>query len=407
MTRPALGALTVLLLAGSVPAQQGGQQIPQQGDTEQRLKDLEQEFEEMWKELKAARSEARTARPGTSKFLITGYGSAGYTDVQRENSTFGAGFNPIFLWWISDRLYFEGELELELENQGTNAALEYGDLSYVVSDFGTLTMGKFLNPSNYFIDRLHPAWINKLPDRPLPFGDPGLMPESQLGIQLHGAVPIASSSLQYALYVSNGPALLTDSAEEAGRLSDTNFDDNNNSKTLGGRIGYRPRSGMEVGVSLESARVGASGDPDFEGVRASILSLDFNYAREVESLRGRVDVRGQWIRSKVDNAVYDPTGALGFGPLSFDNEREGGYLQAAYRPSKAEGFLENIEPVVRYDFLAQPGGNPAQVDERRWTLGLDYWVGPSAVFKVAYRVEDQDSLGEDSNAFLAQFAIGF
>ena len=54
-----------------------------------------------------------------------------------------------------------------------------------------------------------------------------------------------------------------------------------------------------------------------------------------------------------------------------------------------------------------PDGNPAQFDETRWTLGIDYWLRPNAVFKLAYRIDRSDDPGEDANALLTQFAIGF
>lgn len=376
--------------------------------TDERLKELEQDVDQLSKELKAVRSETDASRPGKTNFLLTGYGTAGFVNAKGKNSTFSSQFNPIFLWRLDDRLFFEGEIELKLSQDQTETGLEYAQLSYVLNDYATIGAGKFLNPANFFIERLHPSWINKLPDKPVALGDQGLMPEGEIGVHVHGAIPLPSSSLQYALFVSNGPQLVTDTPDGAGLVSQDAFLDNNNGKALGGRIGYRPLDGMEFGYALEWGTVGASGDPEFNDVNALFQSVDFSYAHEVTSIGGQIEMRGQWIWSHIDRAIYDASGALGFGPLSFDNRSNGGYVQVAYRPSDAESsVLKNLEGVVRFDELNAPAGDPYRVDESRWTLGVDYWCGPSSVFKLAYQFDDTANPGKNSNAVLAQFAIGF
>ena len=52
-------------------------------------------------------------------------------------------------------------------------------------------------------------------------------------------------------------------------------------------------------------------------------------------------------------------------------------------------------------------GAPEQFDEQRWTLGLNYWLAPSSVVKVAYQFDNRNAGEKDRDAFLAQFAIGF
>ncbi len=58
--------------------------------------------------------------------------------------------------------------------------------------------------------------------------------------------------------------------------------------------------------------------------------------------------------------------------------------------------------------LDQPVGAPIGFSEKRLTVGLNYWMGPSAVCKVAYRFADvDDPTVRDDNAFLLQVAFGF
>ena len=73
-------------------------------------KETQETFDDYDKQLKSIKSLATTAQPGTTKPLITGWADVGFQDRKGENSTFSASFNPIVLWKLTDRLFFEGEL---------------------------------------------------------------------------------------------------------------------------------------------------------------------------------------------------------------------------------------------------------------------------------------------------------
>ena len=91
---------------------------------------------------------------------------------------------------------------------------------------------------------------------------------------------------------------------------------------------------------------------------------------------------------------------------SFDNKRNGGYIQLAYRPSQIEmDVIPDLELVGRYDTLNQPSGAPV-FDTTRWTLGLNYWFGPSFVMKLAQQFEDPEGGSTEMSTFF-QVAIGF
>jgi hypothetical protein len=364
---------------------------------------------------------AKDSFPGSTKMLLGGYGSAtfmatrgGYgpaapvpPDSRDANSSFTATFNPIFLWKLSDRLLFEGEMELELEGSDTSTALEMAQISYVLNDYVTIGAGKFLNPADYFVERQHMAWVNKLPDKPLAVYD-GLMPESLLGVQVRGGIPVGPTKIGYAFFAANAAALTTTPADpanpiELGTLSFDNFDNSNGHISVGGRIGFYPIPELEVGYGFQTSAVGPRGS----NIRALLQSADLSYVRDSEVLKGTVNLRGQWVWSDVDSFTYDASGSGGFGPLTFNNKRNGGYAQLAYRPSKLENsIVKNLEPVVRYDMINQKK-TPVGFDERRLTVGLNYWIGPSAVVKVAYEFDRQNGTGENGNAFFSQFALGF
>ena len=46
-------------------------------------------------------------------------------------------------------------------------------------------------------------------------------------------------------------------------------------------------------------------------------------------------------------------------------------------------------------------------DEHRYTVGLNYWLTPSSLVKAAYEFDRQNGTGQNGEAFLLQYAIGF
>ena len=187
-------------------------------------------------------------KPSKTQFMIRGYGHTGLNFMsngdEKESSFVGSAFAPIFLFKHSDKLMFEAELEFVLENNELEVGLEYADVMYVLNKNMTVRAGKFLLPFGTFMERLHPAWINRLPTKPLGFGHDGIAPSSGIGVELRGAFDLGGPSLNYSVYSTNGPRLKdgSEEPEEAGMLIFQNYEDNNNSKAFGGRIGVLPFS---------------------------------------------------------------------------------------------------------------------------------------------------------------------
>lgn len=341
----------------------------------------------------------------TTNFHIAGFGVGTFENRNGSISNFSATFNPIFLWELSPKLLFEGRLELELSGSGTNLELEYAQLLYLLNDYITLGAGEFLTPSNVFVERFEALWINKLPDRPIAVYD-GILPERSIGFQIRGGFPIGPTRANYAFYVSNGPNLNVFDPSRAGTLDFNNFSDNNDNKAVGGRVGFLPVPGVEIGYGFEVANPGTQGT-DFADVGSFLQSVDLNVTRNSDLLKGRIDLHAQYAWSKVDRATYDPTGAFGFGPLSFASKRDGGYAQIAYRPTQAETeFLRNFEFIFRWDHLSRAPSGLGVPEEQRWTLGLDYWLGPGTALKVAYEW-DQLRGQPNTNALFLQAVAGF
>jgi hypothetical protein len=363
-----------------------------------------EDIDSLEKRLAELQGQASGSKPGKRRFMVTGFAFGSFENVRGADSTFNAGFNPIFLYSPSDRVLVEGQAEFELEDSETVTKLEYIQLSYLLNDHMTLGVGKFLNPANFWKERLHPNWINKLPDEPIAFDQDAILSESQVGVQVHGVFPVASSKMEYSVFVSNGGSLVTDDPGAYGTMQFDNYTDTHNSKDVGGRLGYFVLPELEIGYALEYDANVTPSSSDSGDAKAVIQSVDVNFTRTLTG--GRLDVRGQWSFASLGNVVFDPTGAGGFGPVSLDNSRDGGYLQAAYRPSNSKSDLLNkLEGVVRYDAINLPSGAPEGVDESRVTLGLDYWSAANSVFKLAYEIDDKHG-GVDSNAVLFQWAVG-
>ena len=345
---------------------------------------------------------------GTTLWMIVGDASAGFISPDDADSTFTVDFSPLFLWQLQERLFLEAGVDFSLsndpngDNAETNVDLGPADISYLLNDYVAIVGGQFPVPFGMYHTHLDPPWINKFPDDPLPFGDNGISPDLGLGVMATGAFPVGPTKFNYGVYVANGPVVLTSDSDTAGSLSFEDWNDVNNNKSVGGRIGFLPIPSLEIGYSIQCARVNPDG---FHEVNALLQALDLNFVRDFAPLQGRVTVRSEWVWSNVDKATYLPQPPLGLG-RRFDNDRNGGYVELAYRPSMLESkILRKLEFAVRYDILRASGQAPGGGTEHRWAVGLDYWINPNAVIKTAYVIDDKES-GPDQNVVMVQVGIG-
>jgi hypothetical protein len=344
--------------------------------------------------------------PGVSNYELGGSAVVTYQDRDKVDSTFGATVAPILLWKPTDKLLLETQIEFSLSGEETEVGLGQFQISYLVNDYVTLGAGRFLIPFGNFWERWHPPWINKLATMPLVY-ERGLTGESGLGVQVRGGFPIGNAKMNYAAYYVNGPDFNSSTLRSAGTLGFENFRDNNNGKTFGGRVGFLPIPELELGYSFLTGRVGDSGS-QFRGVDTFVHGVDLSYNREIEEIKGRVDFRAEAVWVDTDRAIF--TGP--FDPFTFDNKRNGWFVQGAYRPTLSDvtfgdGIaLKNLEFVVRYDQLRESGPGTRGADHDQLTLGVDYWIQPNIVWKVAYMRDDVRG-DKDQDGLFMQFAVGF
>jgi len=414
-------------------------------------------------------NQSEDSKEGRRKFLFTGCANI---DVDIDGNKFNSagialGFMPIILWKPSKNLLFESHFHImagsgtpltntssssggsmagmimrsanpaSVQHSTTTTAststasssststasimLAYADLVYFINPYVTLTGGMFLSPFGLYPERLHTPWMNRLPDAPAGMGNDQVLPETELGVQLRGGIPIGKIKVLYAMYVSNGPSLVDDSSKNAGRLSYDNLVDNNKNKALGGRIGFLPlpnNRSLEIGFFGQRARVGQDLVPH-AGVMAMLSGADISFHHYFGFIKGAVDLKGQYSAVSVDKVYYrsNPGEILNVpaedvnlqdSTYRFNNVTKLYYMMISYRPTASNNFLKNTEYVFRYDILKEPSFSRWNNSGSRFTMGLIYWLESRSAMKLAYQVGISDNVfTKNQNMLMLQWVIGF
>ena len=360
---------------------------------------------------------------------MAGYADVGYAFASGEDGSFVVGsFSPIFHYQYRDLVMLEAELEISIDETGaTEFEMEYLTIDYFLNDYVALVGGKFLSPIGQFRQNLHPSWINKLASAPPGFGHDGAAPTSDIGVQARGGFPIGGIFANYAAYVSNGPELNSvfedDEFELEGIRAEGFGSDADGEKVFGGRFGFLPLPGLEIGISaatgkatvtaLELAHGGDEEDEHVEKFKFVLLDeedpeepqepgfdLHDEQARDYDVFgvdfvygNGNFQLRGEYVKSKVGAADEGVTASEGATWESW-------YTQAAYRVPRTK-----IEPVIRYTDFNSPHSSQ---DQTQWGFGLNYLISSNVIAKITYELNDgQHGSIADINRWLIQLAYGF
>jgi len=429
----AIGAAVIATsLASTVPARAGAddpllERIEQLEAELQALREQVTQTEETAAQAEETAEEARqTANAvdadvngGDMSWHIAGYTHAGavVTDGDSEDSFLFGGFNPAFHFQYRDLVMFEGELEVTQTDNETEVELENAQINLLLHDNLTIAAGKFYSPVGQFQERLHPAWINRLPDAPAGFGHGGIQPLTDVGLMARGGVRVNDDMrVNYAIAVGNGPRLGHGGVELEGFASD-----DNDNKSFAGRLGFFPIPELEVGGSFMVAELVGPENHETE----MLTDIDFDlWGADFAYVRGPWRFRGEYLNAEatgfppeeehVEVAINPAAVDDGHGAeesLAEDTEWEAWYLELAYRMS---GLTEhpvgrNFEPVVRYgEYEVRGDHEAAEQSENRFNVGLNYWFAPSIVLKASVEWRDfaADEL-DDETRLLFQLAYGF
>jgi hypothetical protein len=314
-------------------------------------------------------------------------------------------YTPWILLQLNKRVLVSGELSFS--NSGVGLGQAQADI--VINDWLTMTLGYFLAPIGFWNERMDPEWINKLPDEPLVLRQ--VIPDglALTGLQFRGARYLFGSpvKMEYSVFATNGLGVpgagkAADWAD-LGALTGTTSGINQGA-AYGGRLGFWiPSYGINFGVS-EIANA-----PYFHaaGVITSLWQPYFNYHYGNWDFRFEYGQNYERTRPFIGNSI----------------ERNGFYTQIAYRNYQAiHKHLQRLEYVFRYSDARFRGidqaavaanvssfGTPmdAPVDRNQYTIGVNYYLYPSTIFKIAYQINQELHTDFKDNVFFFQFATNF
>jgi len=345
------------------------------------------------------------------KFKLSGYAFMNYVKPAGENGGFvEAAFDPIFTWRASDKLFFQTEVEFVSSGESYDGSfeLEFLTLNYIINKHMTFYAGKFLGPLGTFQARYHPAWINKSITKPIGFGNSvnglkRLEAGSEAGVGLKGVLPAGNMKFTYDIYVANGGIL----DPSTGDVEMESFADNNKNKAIGGRLAVLPlsNSSLEIGVSGYTAKIGDPGSM-YENTRAKIFAVDVNFVKATAA--GIIDIKGEYQQRTVDKGIRyyaDDADSVGF---TFNNNPSVSYIQLAYRLPAVDGnnWVHRFELVGRLASMNVDANSPFGRTMTDLTLGINYWLNFSTVFKLGYDMPNYNGTA-GTNVLLVQAAFGF
>jgi hypothetical protein len=346
-----------------------------------------------------------------ASFMMSGFG---FAQVSKEEKASEAmtylGIHPILLW-KKNRFFFEEELAFERMEGKTTLEVEYAVLHYKICKGLELGAGKFLSPFGIFAERIHPSWVNKFSDAPLGFNHESSTlagPMAEFGFEAGGALQVGPSKMNYVVYVTNGPSLVTNDPMMNGMLMYDNIPDNNDNKAVGGRVGFLPFSNscFEVGISQQIAKVGMKEDSVFRNTGAHLSAFDVCFTHKLNFIKSNFEIKAQYNLVQVDNTTYQVDSGSMSSP-NFKNETNAYFVQAALRPSFAENdVLKNFELAARYSYMKLPEHAAWAGEFKQITIGLNYWLNWRSVLKLNYQINEQTDK-ETTNKYYLQFGFCF
>ncbi len=321
----------------------------------------------------------------------------GYMDFEFNMLESGATFDqhrfiPFLYSAVTDYLHVSAEIEFEHGGAVAGDAETDGEIAieYAVTDFSldealNARGGVILSPLGRF-NLLHDSPLNDLTERPLV--DRQIVPTtlSESGLGVFGAFyPNELWTVAYELYAVNGfnqGVIVNPDDPDAidlrireGRGS--RKQDNNNHRSIVGRLSVSPSLGTDLGVSLHSGAYDDAGDAGL-----TIIAFDGQVRRGPVEILGELALASADVPRSLQDAAAKATRADGSARTIAESQR-GGYAQANvhFAAGAWTKFPESIwTAVVRADYVdydADLGGD----DARAITAGLNFRPVEDAAFK--------------------------
>lgn len=363
------------------------------------------------------------ARPFVSspKAIVGGYMDIEYINRKNQgNSKFDQHHLVPFIYAdVSDRVKIAAEIEIE---HGNDLTVEFATIDYLMQEPINLRAGIILVPMGKF-NLLHDAPLRDLTERPIVARR--IIPSTlhQPGVGAYGTFyPTALSKLDYEFYVLNGftnafggednpnntSNINAKNGIRSARSSSTDFD-NNNGKSITGRVAFSPILGVEIGGSGFYGNYGTRNDDEL-----GIVALDWTFQR------GPFEIIGESAWAHIKNNDKNQDGTKNGNP----EKMQGYYIQGNYHflpewlsnmaPTFFKQEISTFTAIVRWE-EARLGkdlsGEARKIGEwQRWAFGLNFRPTEDSVFKTEFQYTPVGRDGDDrihDTAFLASWATYF
>jgi len=314
-----------------------------------------------------------------------GVGDLQYYDFAEDGTKNGIPTFKLQTFHLSVESYIRKDLSIFMDTEweeGKDTKCERIEFKWRLYEALNLRFGKTTSPIG-IEGELHYASIRKLTSRPFVSRQviPGTWPE--VGIVIHGQIPLSQIELKYDAILSNGL--------KGPERDDRQTQDNNSSKMIGLRIGAVPVKGLETGGYY------STGKYDDDG----LYSFDFTGAYLILEHRA-LNVRSEYILNEFQHAKFDSV-----ANTSSDIKRNGFYVQASYRLYN-QGNLNYFEPIVRYDMIDPDEAITDNNDLSRFTLGINVSPYEHFLFKFEYQLTaEKEDPKLENNGFMSQAVIDF
>ncbi len=334
---------------------------------------------------------------------IGGYAEAHARVTRVDGVTDDAGFeakrwNIFTATQVSD--FVRIGAELEFEDGARDIKLEYAAIDVGIHPSLSVRAGMLLTPLGKF-NLSHDSPRNEFTDRPLVSTELLGVALSEPGLGVFGLFGLGGAArLSYELYATNGfhDGIITDSPDGTRiPLGRGNFEDNNASPALTGRLAWSPRLGFEVGVS------GHFGGYNVWSDEGNAVDERRNVTIAVVDAEARV--AGASILGEAAVTTVDiPPGLTGI----YASRQRGFYLQAvrpllhgavATMPASFFALAARLDVI---DFDADLLGD----SERRVTVGVNFRPTQDSVLKLDYvRGRSRDRFNNPSDMAALLFSV--
>ena len=337
---------------------------------------------------------------GIKKLMLTGGAETQFIADSAQAGFRNIKFHLAPLISLGDKLFLISEIEIETRDGEVDFGLEQVHLNYQILPNLTVYAGRFLPKFGHYRGMMGEGYLNRFSTDPVGFGDGGIGPMVETGMGIVGGLQLGYSKLNYDLYLSNGPQLITEDPAMAGNFEYEGFLNNNKNMAFGGRVGLLPfsSSSFELGVSfLNKAKTGDLHSP-YTGIGSKWMAYDINYYHNIVPLKSLLRVYGEYKTMNVDQALYP----FDEGGTFKSNKSSAWYIQGSLRPNGFERqFIDNLELAIRYSSFTTPDnapwGNAITYSDlntgstiHQMAYGINYWLAWDCILKFSYQTQSYD-----------------